>query len=164
LPDWAKLQLKSDETAYQEFGRGIYGNAWTRKSPPNYVARAHALVGRTVDEGRLLDVIASVKYRNADSGTATSWKLIGRGQAGVIAAYAALFEPSIKEVIIVDPPTSHKDGPIFLNVLRVLDVPDALGLLAPNVKLTLINAKDKAFDRTAQLYKLAGAEEKFVRK
>ena len=87
-----------------------------------------------------------------------------RGQAGILAAYAALFEPSIKEVIIVDPPTSHKDGPIFLNVLRVLDIPEALGLLAPDVKLTIIGGKDKAFDRTAQLYKLAGAEEKFVRK
>jgi hypothetical protein len=32
------------------------------------------------------------------------------------------------------------------------------------VKLTLINGKDKAIDRTAQLYKLAGAEDKFQRK
>jgi len=30
--------------------------------------------------------------------------------------------------------------------------------------LTLINAKDKAFDRTAQIYKLAGAEGKLTRK
>jgi len=41
---------------------------------------------------------------------------------------------------------------------------DALGLLAPNVSLTLINAKDKAFDRTAAIYKLAGAEGKLKRK
>ena len=66
--------------------------------------------------------------------------------------------------MISDPPKSHKEGPYFLNVLRVLDIPEALGLLAPNVKLTLVGAKDKAFDRTAQLYKLAGAEDKFVRK
>ena len=73
--------------------------------------------------------------------------MIGRGQAGILAAYAALFEPSIKEVVIIDPPTSHREGPIFLNVLRVLDIPEALGLLAPHVKLTLVNAKDKAFDK-----------------
>ena len=91
-------------------------------------------------------------------------RLIGRGQAGVIAAYAALFEPSVKEVVIIDPPASHRDGPIFLNVLRVLDIPEALGMLAPDVKLTLVNGKDKAFDRTAQLYKIAGAEDKFQRK
>ena len=54
------------------------------------------------------------------------------------AAYAALFEPSIKEVVIIDPPVSHKEGPYFLNLLRVCDIPEALGLLAPHVKLTLI--------------------------
>ena len=90
--------------------------------------------------------------------------MIGFGQAGILAAYAALFEPSIKEVVIIDPPRSHKEGPYFLNVLRVLDIPEALGLLAPDVKLTLINARDPAFDRTAAIYRLAGAGEKFVRK
>ena len=111
------------------------------------------------------DIVACIRwYRRKREGAETKWTLTGRGQAGVIAAYAALFEPSIKEVVIFDPPTSHKDGPIFLNVLRVLDIPEALGLLAPHVKLTLVNAKDKAFDRTAQLYKLADAEDKFVRK
>jgi hypothetical protein len=59
-------------------------------------------------------------------------------------------------VVIIDPPKSHKEGPIFLNVLRVLDIPEALGLLAPT-KLMLINARDPAFDRTEQIYKLAGA-------
>ena len=39
-----------------------------------------------------------------------------------------------------------------------------LGLLAPDVKLTLIGAKDAAFDRTAAIYKAAGAPGKFVRK
>src|SRR5262249_43125714 len=92
-----------------------------------------------------------------------NWKVIGRGQAGILAAYAALFEPSIKEVVIVDPPTSHKEGPIFLNVLSVLDVPEALGLLAPT-PLTLVNAKDKAFDKTQEIYKLAGAEARLQRK
>jgi hypothetical protein len=83
---------------------------------------------------------------------------------GILAAYAALFEPSIKEVVIIDPPVSHKEGPYFLNVLRVLDIPEALGLLAPNVKLTLINARDPAFERTAEIYRRAGAAEKFVLK
>jgi cephalosporin-C deacetylase-like acetyl esterase len=137
---------------------------WAEKSPPNYVRRSHALLGRTVDEGRVWDIAAAVRYLAAAKKEKKTWKVVGRGQRGVLAAYAALFEPSIKEVIIFDPPTSHKDGPIFLNVLRVLDIPEALGLLAPDVKLTIINGKDKAFDRTAQLYKLAGAEEKFQRK
>jgi cephalosporin-C deacetylase-like acetyl esterase len=136
---------------------------WTRKSRPNYVERAHALLGRTVDQGRVWDVAVAFRQR-ASSDPRSRLRVIGRGQDGIIAAYAALFEPSIKEVVIIDPPTSHKDGPIFLNVLRVLDIPEALGMLAPDVKLTIIGGKAKAFDRTAQLYKLAGAEGKFERK
>jgi cephalosporin-C deacetylase-like acetyl esterase len=144
--------------------RGGPAQPWTRKSPPNYVERSHALLGRTVDTGRLWDIAALVRRISEKYGATKTVRLTGRGQAGILAAYAALFEPSIKEVVIIDPPTSHKDGPIFLNVLRVLDIPEALGMLAPDVKLTIINGKDKAFDRTEQLYKLAGAEERISRK
>jgi hypothetical protein len=50
-----------------------------------------------------------------------------------------------------------------LNVLRVLDIPEALGLLAP-MPLTIIGGNDQAFDRTAEIYRLAGAAEKLKRK
>ena len=136
---------------------------WEKRSPPNYVERAHALLGQTVDEGRVWDIIASVRYLQEQEKGKREWKVIGRRQNGILAAYAALLEPSITEVIVVDPPASHRNGPIFLNVLRVLDIPEALGLLAPK-KLTLVNAKDKAFARTEQIYKLAGAADKLTRK
>jgi dienelactone hydrolase len=137
--------------------------SWSRKSPPNYVERAHVLVGKTVDQQRVYDIIAVVRYFKSTYKKTTTWKVAGLGDAGMLGAYAALFEPSIKEVTIFEPPASHRDGPIFLNVFRVLDIPEALGLLAPR-PLTLINAKDKAFDRTAEIYKLAGAADKLQRK
>jgi cephalosporin-C deacetylase-like acetyl esterase len=131
---------------------------WTTKSPPNYVDRSHLLLGRTLDDARLWDVVATFRMLEDQN-----LKLIGRGQAGILAAYAAIFEPSIKEVVIIDPPKSHKEGPYFLNVLRVLDIPEALGMLAPT-KLTLINARDPAFDRVEEIYKRAGAADKLTRK
>jgi hypothetical protein len=85
----------------------------------------------------------------------------GRGEAGVIAAYAGLFEPSIATVIAADVPASHKQGPHFLGVLRVLDVPEALGLLAPR-RLTLVGKTDKALERTAAIYRAAGAEDRLT--
>jgi dienelactone hydrolase len=137
------------------------GNDWTRKTPPNYVERSHALLGQTDDVGRVRDIIAAFNYlRQSEKVTPP---VVGYGRAGILAAYAALLEPSIKEVVIVDPPKSHKDGPYFLGVLRVLDLPEAFGLLAPT-RLTLVNANDPAFDRTAEIFRLAGAADKLTRK
>jgi cephalosporin-C deacetylase-like acetyl esterase len=156
--EWAE-SYRGDGLGNLLWLRGSAPNDWTRKSPPNYVERAHALLGRTADEGRVWDIAAIVHLQERGK-RKTKWKVVGRGQAGILAAYAALFEPSISEVVIVDPPASHRNGPIFLNVLRVLDIPDALGMLVPR-PLTLVNAKDKAFERTAAIYKRAGAADKF---
>jgi hypothetical protein len=150
-----------DKDAWLLFPRGVLYNRWTRKSPPNFVERAHALLGRTVDEGLVWDIVAAIKYMHKEK--KTPQRVVGVGQSGILVAYAALLEPTIKEVVIINPPKSHRDGPTFLNVQRVLDIPDALGLLAPR-KLTLINAKDKAYDRTAEIFRLAGAADKLQRK
>ena len=148
----------------QEFNpRGTGKAEWTTKNPPNTVERSHVILGRTVDEGRVHDVLACLGF-NPPQRNGESQRLVGSRQAGIIAAFAAIFDARVAEVVILDPPTSHRDGPHFLNVDRVLDLPTALGLLAPEVKLTLINAKDPAFDKTAAIYKLAGAADKFERK
>lgn len=130
---------------------------------PHYVERSHALLGLTVDGGRVRDVIATIRHLHDNDSQGRTWRVVGKGSAGIIAAYAALYEPAIAEVVVIDPPATHKVGPIFLNVLQVLDIPDALGLIAPKT-LTLVNAKDKAFDRTAEIYDRAGSAKKLIRK
>ena len=55
--------------------RGVGPTAWVRKSPPNYVERSHVLVGRTVDEGRVWDVAATVRWLADGSGGRTRWRL-----------------------------------------------------------------------------------------
>jgi cephalosporin-C deacetylase-like acetyl esterase len=147
--------------------RGVIDNEWTTKSPPNYVERSHVLLGMTVDQRRVFDVSSWLRFQNRsihDIHKSDERAVVyGHGQAGILAAYAALFEPSIKEVVVIDPPKSHKEGPHFLGVLRVLDIPEALGLLAPT-PLTIVGGLDPAFDRTEAIYRLAGAADKLKRK
>jgi cyanophycinase len=154
LPAWAR-ELAGKREVQLLSTRGMGAGKWTNTSPPNYVARSDALLGRTVDQGRVWDAITTVRWLQAMRGR-SNWAIAGRGRAGILAAYAALFEPSITDVTVVDPPASHRDGPYFLGVLRVLDIPEALGLLAPR-PLTLIGAREDEFTRTARIYKLAGA-------
>jgi hypothetical protein len=121
---------------------------------PFTIQRSLALLGRTLDSGRVEDVLAVAAHVLRGKSNA-KWTVTGRGQAGVIAAYAALFETRVAEIVIVDPSASHREGPVFLNVLRVLDVPEALGLLAPR-PLTIHTAQESAFARTASIYGVTG--------
>jgi dienelactone hydrolase len=149
-PAWA-AGILGDDKVLVVAPRG----GWTRKNPPNTVERSMALLGMTPDSGRVWDAVHVARSFGP-------CRILGRGNAAVLAAYAALYEPSILEVVAVDPPASHRSGPHFLNVNRVLDVPDAFGLLAPR-PLRLVGAKDPAFDRTLEIYRVAGAEGKAER-
>ena len=167
MPDGGFMLFPRGTNMLKEDGPLTVG--WTKKSPPNFVERSHALLGRTVHQGGVRDVLASVKFSEtmvskiSPKSPKHDWLVCGQGRGGIIGAYAALFEPSIKEVVVIDPPKSHKEGPYFLNVMRVLDIPEALGLLAPT-PLTIIGGNDAAFDRTAEIYRLAGAADKLKRK
>jgi hypothetical protein len=150
LPEWATALIAGEPYAVLA-PRGVGPTAWTPESA-NYMTRAPLCIGRTVDQGRVWDIAAIGRHLNGDG----PLKVVGRGQAGILGAYGALFEPSIREVVVVDAPASHAEGPAFLNVLRVLDVPEALGLLAPRT-LTLVNTGDTVFDRIHAIYESAGA-------
>ncbi len=164
LPEWAQKVIPAGQATVILSPRGSAETTkWTEKNPPNYVLRAHALLGRTVDGGRVWDVQAVARMLHEAEGNELTIGVAGRGQAGILGAYAALNETSISEVIAVDPPTSHRAGPYLLNVMKVLDVPDALGMLAPR-HLTLVNASDAAFGRTVKLYAAGGYSDRLKTK
>lgn len=123
---------------------------------PFYIKRSLPLLGRTLDSCKLVDMRAAIRH-GADVAQREGLRLgvAGHGQAGVIAAYAALLDPRVSEVVLSEPPTSHRDGPIFLNVLRVVEIPEALGLLAPRA-LTIYSGKPREFESTKTIYSVAG--------
>jgi len=150
-PEWVG-QLAGNAPVLLVAPRGTGPTRW-QDPAPYFVRRSLALLGRTVDSGRVEDVLAAAA-QVLPAKPRGPWTIAGRGQAGVLAAYAALFEPRFAEIVIVNPPASHRDGPIFLNVLRVVDIPDALGLLAPR-PLTLHTGQPEAFVRTAEIHRVA---------
>ncbi len=136
--------------------RGVGATRWTRRNPPNYVERALALIGRTADAGRVWDVVAAVRHAASEKNLPVT--LAGEGAGGVLAAYAALLEPDVAGLIVIRPPASHMDvgAPQLLNVLRVCDIPDALGMLAPR-PLKLIDAPESLAAKVRTIYTAAGA-------
>jgi dienelactone hydrolase len=164
-PRWAGFDATDHAVVYCE-PRGFGTTRWTVKNPPNYVERSHVLLGRTVDAGRIRDVIAAAKYLASSSrlgGKDEKLKIevVGHGKSSLIAAYAAILEDSIVATHLYETPHTHMDNaaPRLLNVLRVGDVPAALGLIAPR---TLRIAGDlEKFTDTTRLYEAAEAERGF---
>jgi hypothetical protein len=81
----------------------------------------------------------------------------GEGKMAGVALYAGLFEPAVERFDLHHLPASHRGGPIFLNVLRVLDVPQALALAFPR-RVMLYDAEPAAWawaEAVAKLYDAA---------
>lgn len=64
--------------------------------------------------------------------------------AGIV-LYASLFEPSIARLDLWDLPNSHRDGPTFLNVLRYLDMPQAVAMAAERSRVRLYQKDDSGW-------------------
>jgi len=161
-PDNASGLATEDEVIWICDPRGVGATRWTRKNPPNYVERSLALLGETVASGQVRDVLAAAAFVRARErsrgGSSLPINVAGRGAAGLVAAYAALWSTDIDGVILIEPPVTHMDpaAPALLNVLRVGDVPQVFGLLAPK-PLTVYTRDPASFGVTRTIYDRAGA-------
>jgi dienelactone hydrolase len=162
-PRWLKDCAGDQDAIYLCEPRGVGDSRWTTKNPPNYVERSHYLLGRTVDSGRVWDLAAAAAYLRAQHGEQSPVYLAGEAGAALLAVYAALLEPEVAGVVLTQTPTTHMDrsAPALLNVLRVCDVPEAVGMLAPRF-VRVVGPVPEWNLRTAAIYRSAGAAERFT--
>src|SRR6185295_20115399 len=80
VPEWAKGFPRP------QLFQGPSG--WTRKNPPNTVERSCALLGTTPDALRIAALVKAIASQPENVA------LVGKGEAGIIAAYAALLSGS----------------------------------------------------------------------
>ena len=144
------------------YPRGIWPDVW-EESFQRVVRRNAMHVGRTLDSLRLEDVLQAVDLLRREARVDTSRITIaGKGVSGVLGLYAALLDPEIFQVVLLNPPSSHVEGPVFLNILRYLDIPEAAALLAPRA-LSFYSRMPSAFESVRDVYSLYGmADQPFV--
>jgi hypothetical protein len=145
--------LESQKWAFATIApRGIGPTRWSTKAPDgksidHQIRRRFALLGQTLDGQRVWDVRRAVAcLRTVEAVKGVPLWLQGKGELAGIVLYAALFEPDIARLDLWHPPASHQQGPIFLNVRRVLDMPQALALASP--RLVRLYVKDEAEARS----------------
>jgi hypothetical protein len=109
--------------------------------------RRFYLLGQTLECQQVSDVLTAVG-RISDIGKFTTvpiWLQGERSMAGV-ALYASLFDRRVERLDLYDLPKTHRDGPYFLNVERLLDMPEALAMAAERSKIVLYQDDDTGWE------------------
>ena len=76
----------------------------------------------------------------------------------VNALYASLFAP-VDELVLTNLPKSHQDGgPDYLNVLRILDIPQAVAMASEKCRVELRGANEADWQYPLQTAKALGWE------
>ncbi|KAA5543124.1 hypothetical protein FYK55_12630 [Roseiconus nitratireducens] len=126
------------------------GYLWTAR-------RSYPLLGESLPERQVADLLAAVKLIREDQST-SSVSVYGKGPTAAQAIYAAVLDPEIREVVLNQPPKSHRDPETaeFLGVLRVGDLPQNLALVFPR-PITFIGEIPEPYRWTQRLYERLGA-------
>jgi len=108
--------------------RGIGPAAWSGDEKRlTQIRRRFMLIGQTLDGMRAWDIRRAVQALHALPGLEQAKiKLHAEGSMAVNALYAALFQPEVRKLDLVDLPQSQRQGPDYLNVLRFTDIPQVM--------------------------------------
>ena len=137
------------------FPHGIGEAGWDRDFYKGATRQAMQ-IGETVESIRLAGVLMAIEaLRQEPMVDGAKILAAGRGTSGALALYAAILDPRVAQVMMMDAPESHVAGPVFLNVLRYTDLPEAAALIAPR-RLTFYSRMPAAYSYTERIYKLVG--------
>ena len=119
--------------------RGIGLTAWNPdERKQTQIRRRFMLLGQTLDGMRVWDVRRTVQtLRQIELLKDVPIVLKGQHIMAGIVLYASLFEPDIAGLDLWNLPESHREGPIFLNVLRFMDIPLAIAMAAEHTEVRL---------------------------
>jgi hypothetical protein len=169
---------KFDEAKFQQNLQTLTSKRWafatvaprgigpTRWAEPGSAADAHIrrrfpLIGQTLDGQRVWDVRRALAVlRGVPDLDKVPLGLQGKGEMAGVVLYAALFEPAVARLDLWHLPASHRQGPIFLNVRRILDLPQALALFFPRPIYLYVKdeAEAGAWDWPIRLQQALGQE------
>jgi dienelactone hydrolase len=128
--------------------RGIGPTAWSgNEKKRTQIRRRFMLLGQTLDGMRVWDARrAAQALRSLPAMKGVPLWMQGEREMSGVALYASLWEPEVARLDLWELPRSHRDGPDFLNVLRVLDVPQAVALAAERSKVRIYDKEQSGWE------------------
>lgn len=141
-------ELASGETAIALVApRGVGPTNWQEPdAEQNPIRRSFMVLGQTRDGMQVWDVRRSIAAISQIGGLEQAPVSIeaSNAMAGV-ALYASLYE-DVSGLHLTRLPDSHREGPIFLNIDKVFDLPQALALAAERAPVLLQETPRSAYD------------------
>jgi len=142
--------------------RGIGSTEWTgSEKEQTHRLRRFYLLGQTVDSMRVWDIRRSVQALKRISGMEKKplWIQAHRNMAAN-AVYASLFEEGISRLDLHEMPNSHESGPAYLNILKHLDLPQAVAMAAERTRVIVYSANDPVWSYPTGIAELLKLPEK----
>jgi dienelactone hydrolase len=111
-----------------------------------HLRRRFMLLGSTIDTVRVWDIVRVIEALRAEAHApggvgSMPLRIEADGDMAVNALYASLFTP-VDELMLTNLPKSHMAGPDYLNVLRILDMPQALAMASERCRVELRGANE----------------------
>jgi hypothetical protein len=121
-----------------------------------------ALTGTTAAAMSVKDLGVAVEYLSGiEELTSCRVYLLACGDMAAAALYCALQDERVAGLILKGLPSSHLDGAPVLGVLRALDIPHAVGLMAPR-KVALVDPGHSFWTWPSRAYERLGCSENLV--
>jgi len=165
--------LNPDESVREVMGRVGGGHAYAVFEPrgaglsaPNpsntidfkHLTRSALWIGLTWTTMAIHDTLKAIRFLREEFEERRIF-LYGKGDAGVACVYAALLDEEVGGVVADSIPTTHLDGGHIIGILKVLDIPQALGMIAPR-PLGLVNFGPYRSLWTERLYERLGVRDR----
>jgi hypothetical protein len=137
------IQRRTNAIVAHAIVRGLGTNGMSRDAKKQtQIRRRYMLLGETVDSARVWDIVRAIEgIRGSKEFGKLPLRLEAEGDMAVNALYASLFAPA-DELVLTNLPQSHMSGPDYLNVLRILDVPQAVAMASERCRVELRGAKE----------------------
>jgi dienelactone hydrolase len=142
--------------------RGIGPTAWNpNERKQTQIRRRFMQLGQTRDGMRVWDVRRAVQALRATDGMTDLplWMQGEREMAG-ITLYASLSEQNVARLDLWNLSKSHREGPIFLNVLRFLDMPEAVALATERSQVRIYQSQPGSWEYPKVVGKWLGWDSK----
>ncbi|MBA2117752.1 hypothetical protein HOV93_49540 [Planctomycetes bacterium FF15] len=110
--------------------RGIGPTQWNQETTPEiHLRRRFLLLGQSHDAMQVWDIRRAAEEITRSTST-EHIDVEASGEMAALAIYAAIFEPSIGDLTLHEPPADHREGPYFMNVSRFMNLPEAAAMAA----------------------------------